>query len=108
MKNSYIAHEGPRPVRRAFVAVLVLAFCASLGFVTAAKLGWDGEQLISTHATGDGWEPAIAADPLSPFVYAGWMQFSGSKVNIAVRVSQDNGVTWGAPQAICSTCGVQP
>jgi len=95
-------------LRLKFVLVLALALCATLGFVRAATAGWDGERLISAQATGNGWEPAIAADPLSPYVYAGWMQFSGNKVNIAVRVSQDNGATWGSPKAICSTCGVQP
>ena len=96
--------------QRAFIPVLVLALCASLRFApntAAATPGWAGEQLISTHATGDGWEPAIAADPYLPYVYAGWMQFSGNKVNIAVRVSADGGATWGTPKPICATCGSQ-
>src|SRR5262245_49105911 len=95
-------------VRPAFVPVLVLVLCASWGLATetsAATPGWAGEQILSTHATGDGWEPAIAADPYSPYVYAGWMQFSGSRVNIAVSVSADGGATWGAPKPICATCG---
>jgi hypothetical protein len=63
---------------------------------SAATAGWLGESKLSNPATGDGWEPAIAADPSAPYVYAGWMQYAGNKVYIAIRVSADGGTTWGA------------
>jgi hypothetical protein len=62
----------------------------------AATAGWMGETKLSSPTTGDGWEPAIAADPTAPYVYAGWMQYAANKVYIAVRVSADGGSTWGA------------
>jgi BNR repeat protein len=63
---------------------------------SAATAGWLGEAKLSNPTTGDGWEPAIAADPSAPYVYAGWMQYAGNKIYIAVRVSADGGSTWGA------------
>jgi hypothetical protein len=63
---------------------------------SAATPGWLGEVKLSNPATGDGWEPAIAADPSAPYVYAGWMQYAGNRINIAFRTSADGGTTWGA------------
>ncbi len=34
----------------------------------AATAGWLGEAKLSSSATGDGWEPSIAADPSTPYV----------------------------------------
>jgi hypothetical protein len=75
--------------------------------VFAATTGWAGETVLSAPATGNGWEPAIAADPSAPYVYAAWMQYQGTRVYIAVRVSADGGTTWGASKALCSACGNQ-
>ena len=58
--------------------------------------GWLGESKLSNPATGDGWEPALAADPSAPYVYAAWMQYAGNKVSISSRVSADGGSTWGS------------
>ncbi len=68
----------------------------------AATAGWAGETLISSSATGDGWEPAIAADPSAPYVYAAWMQYS-NKSTISLRVSSDGGTTWGTAKAIVTS-----
>lgn len=73
----------------------------------AASAGWAGEAIISLPATGDGWEPAIAADPSAPYVYAAWMQYSGAKVQIYYRVSANGGTTWGSASPICATCGTK-
>ena len=71
----------------------------------ASTPGWTGEALISVHATGDGWEPAIAADPSTPYVYAAWMQYMGTKVQIQYKVSANGGATWGNAGPICPSCG---
>jgi hypothetical protein len=96
------AARGRRGRRRA-IGALALA-CSALGLsivpAFAATPGWGGEAIISAPATGDGWEPAIAADPSAPYVYAGWMQYSGAKISIQVRISADGGATWGTPKQI--------
>ncbi len=91
-------------VRRRRVGAAILGIVTSLVLIgsnaSAATPGWLGEVKLSNPATGDGWEPAIAADPSAPYVYAGWMQWAANKLNIAVRVSADGGTTWGAPHNI--------
>ncbi len=86
-------------VRRRRVATAILGIVTSVVLIgsnaSAATPGWLGEVKLSNPATGDGWEPAIAADPSAPYVYAGWMQWAANKLNIAVRVSADGGSTWG-------------
>ena len=79
----------------ALVAVLAIAPAAS-----GATAGWAGESILSSPATGDGWEPAIAADPSAPYVYAAWMQYVGTKIQIQIRISSDNGATWTAPKQL--------
>ncbi len=76
-------------------------------FVTGASgatAGWQGEAIVSSTATGDGWEPAIAADPSAPYVYVAWMQYKGAKVSINIRTSSDGGATFGAAHPICPSC----
>jgi hypothetical protein len=70
----------------------------------AATAGWAGETILSAPSTGNGWEPAIAADPSAPYVYSAWMQYQKSKVYIAIRVSSDGGATWGPSKALCTNC----
>ncbi len=90
--------------RGVLVAVAVLSVSALLGTsAIAATAGWLGEAKLSNSATGDGWEPSIAADPSAPYVYAGWMQYAGAKVSIAYRVSADGGTTWGAVKSLASS-----
>ena len=66
----------------------------------AAAPGWAGEIKLGTEDT---WEPTIAADPSGPYVYAMYNRFGGPKacktcpaIPMLLRVSSDNGVTWGA------------
>ena len=75
-------------VRAAF-AVTLIALAVGVAGVRAATPGWQGESIISSSATGDGWEPAIAADPAAPYVYAAWMQYVGPSVTISLRTSAD-------------------
>ena len=83
-----------RRVLAAFIAI-VTAVVLTGSAASAATAGWLGEAKLSNPATGDGWEPSIAADPSAPYVYAGWMQYAGNKIYIAIRVSADGGSTWG-------------
>jgi hypothetical protein len=79
-----------------------------------AAVGWAGEQPFEASAPDD-WEPAIAADPSSAFVYALVTRYgtgkppgcSGNCPNpwIALRISSDGGVTWGATKALCACKG---
>jgi len=85
--------------------VVVAAVALSLGVVTTtgalgATTGWAGETILSSPASGDGWEPAIAADPSAPYVYAAWMQYIGNKVQIWIRISSDNGATWSTAKQL--------
>ena len=97
------ARTGTRARRGRIAAALIGIFTAVILVgpnAIAATPGWLGESKLSNPATGDGWEPSIAADPSAPFVYAGWMQYQGNKVYIAIRVSADGGSTWGAVKAL--------
>jgi hypothetical protein len=98
-RNRDRATTGAGSRRRRVVATFVATVAAVVligSNASAATAGWLGESKLSNPATGDGWEPAIAADPSAPYVYAGWMQYAGNKVYIAIRVSADGGTTWGA------------
>ena len=90
---------------RAALAVTVIALAVGVAGVRAATAGWQGESIISSPATGDGWEPAIAADPSAPYVYTAWMQYSGPSITISQRTSADGGSTWGAVKPLCASCG---
>ncbi len=69
--------------------------------------GWTTEHAWS--ATKNDWEPAIAADPTSPYVYALATRYSpprrcdGCKIPaIVLRVSADGGKTWQPDRFLCS------
>jgi hypothetical protein len=77
----------------------------------APAAGWAGEQPVDTAA--DDWEPAIAADPHAPYVYALVTRYGTPKIcpgncptpYIALQISADNGVTWGASKPLCACKG---
>jgi hypothetical protein len=100
-----------RPLRPRIAALIVVAVvalaAAGAATVRAATIGWQGEAIVSSPSIGDGWEPAVAADPstTTPYVYTAWMQYSGPSVYIYYRVSADGGATWGAAQRLCGSCG---
>jgi hypothetical protein len=91
--------KASRRLTRRWATAIMVSLVAVLAGTTAATgappAGWAGESILSSPSTGDGWEPAIAADPSAPYVYAGWMQYAGNHVFIAFRVSSDGGATWG-------------
>ena len=90
----------------AVVTVAVLfALAAGRAAVAAPTAGWQGEQLVSVQSIGDGWEPAVAADPTNPYVYTAWMQYASNGVSIYYRVSADGGTTWGTAKPLCASCG---
>src|SRR3954454_24121907 len=69
--------------------------------------GWTGEPVVTPPA--DDWEPAIAADPNSPFVYLETTRYTGPTAcgnqcplpYIMLKVSSDGGATWGPDRYIC-------
>ena len=77
----------------------------------AAAPGWAGEIQIGADDT---WEPSIAADPTGPYVYAMYNGFNRPKackscppIPMLLRVSSDNGVTWGPETYPCPCPGVK-
>ena len=77
----------------------------------AAAPGWVGEFPMDTQ--WDDWEPAIAADPSAPFVYALATRYAAPKPCpgncptpwIALEISTDGGATWSNPKALCACKG---
>jgi hypothetical protein len=78
---------------------------------SAASPGWAGEQPFDSAA--DDWEPAIAADPSAPYVYALATRYGAAKPCpgncptpwMALRVSSDGGATWGPSKPLCACKG---
>jgi hypothetical protein len=77
----------------------------------ATATGFDSQRLWST---GDDWEPAVAVDPGSSWVYQATTRYGGPKAcascsdpAIIVRGSSDGGVTWGADTYICACKNVK-
>lgn len=76
-----------------------------------AAPGWVGEVPFDT--TWDDWEPAIAADPNSPYVYALVTRYGAPKPCpgncptpfIVLEVSADNGATWSEGRPLCACKG---
>jgi hypothetical protein len=77
------------------------------GFVQAPATGWTGASLMNSAA--DDWEPAIATDPSAPYVYSLYTRYGEPKPCqgkcpsplIVLRISQDNGTTWGTERPLC-------
>ena len=77
----------------------------------AAAPGWAGEVPMDTQ--WDDWEPAIAADPNAPYVYALATRYAAPKPCpgncptpwIALEISADGGATWSDPKPLCACKG---
>ena len=72
--------------------------------------GWAGEYVLNAKA--DDWEPAIAADPSSPYVYVVATRYAAKPCPgncpspwMALSVSKDGGATWGAQRPLCACKG---
>ncbi len=69
--------------------------------------GWQGEQRFGA---GNDWEPDIAADPSSDYVYMATTRFGSllcancARPSIIYRVSDDGGHTWGPEKYLCKGC----
>ena len=99
-----------------FAAVVAVGI-ASFGPVPTARaappMRWRGERAISP-AGNDSWEPEVAADPSSSWIYVAYRWHSGPVAckmcpnpPIVVQASPDGGATWNAPAYVCRCQGVQ-
>lgn len=73
-------------------------------FASLTATGWDAERVWSGN---DDWEPAIAADPSSSYVYQMTTRYNGPVPcrgcplpMVAFRASSDGGATWGPDKDI--------
>ena len=78
----------------------------------AAAAGWQSERVWST--TSNDWEPTVATDPSSSWVYQATTRYGGPKAcktcpdpAIILRSSSDGGITWGVDRYLCSCKGVK-
>jgi hypothetical protein len=78
---------------------------------SAAAPGWAGEIKLGVEDT---WEPTIAADPNAAYVYVMYNRFGGPKAckkcpgtPMYVRVSANNGLSWGPEAYLCQCSGVK-
>ncbi len=113
--------EGDDPEAEAEAHVGIPVTKAAQGPITAAEArgmvpaltapGWAGEIKLGVEDT---WEPTIAADPSSAYVYVMYNRFGGPKAcnkcpgtPMYVRVSADNGLSWGPETYLCQCSGVK-
>ena len=103
------AHVGV-PVTKAGQSPITAAEARAMAPAVTAP-GWAGEIKLGVEDT---WEPTIAADPSAPYVYAMYNRFGGPKacnkcpgIPMYVRVSSDNGVSWGPETYLCQCSGVK-
>jgi hypothetical protein len=82
----------------AMVSVVVLSFLFTFYSHAHAAVQFDTEQLWGT-TSNTYWEPTIAADPSSNWVYQLTTNTSASQ--ILFRSSSDGGDTWGSSVNIC-------
>ncbi|MDP9330393.1 MAG: glycoside hydrolase [Actinomycetota bacterium] len=94
----------------ASLSILSLMVAPSLmgmsGAHAAGAAGWSGEKLLS--GIYDSWEPEVAADPSSSYVYVMYNRFDSPQlcprcpyVPMVVQASPDGGATWGDPVYVC-------
>jgi hypothetical protein len=77
------------------------------GIRRAPAPGWAGERIVN--ATGNDWEPAIAADPNAPFVYILHNRYGGDPAcasncpdpAMILHISADGGKTWRPERYLC-------
>jgi len=77
----------------------------------APAAGWAGEALVDP--ASDDWEPAIAADPNSQYVYFLTTRYASTKPcpgncptpYMALYISANNGTTWSSGKPLCACKG---
>ena len=89
----------------------------TVGIVEAVRRepspGWAGERIVNR--TGNDWEPAIAADPMAPFVYILHNRYGGEDAcangcpdpAMILHVSDDGGLTWQPERFLCRCKGIR-
>ena len=75
---------------------------------TLAATGWAGEVQV---ANEDTWEPYVAADPSSGYVYVMYNRFGITckrcpNPQMQIRISSDGGQTWAPEKPMCTCTGV--
>jgi len=79
---------------------------------TNPATGWVGSRLVN--APTDDWEPAVATDPSTPYVYLLTTRYGTNPPDcsshcpspfIAMTTSADGGSTWGEQRALCTCLG---
>ncbi len=107
-------------VRKPLIAVFVTASVLAPSIVgtwpargAPPARAWIGERQISP-AGSDSWEPEVAGDPSSSYVYVAYRWHNGPRAcsrcpnpPIVVQSSSDAGRTWAAPVFVCACPGVQ-
>jgi BNR repeat-like domain len=79
--------------------------------VAAPAPGWSGARVMNPRT--DDWEPAVAADPTSSYVYLLTTRYGEEKPcqgncpipHIAISISDDNGRTWSESEPLCPCKG---
>jgi hypothetical protein len=96
---------------RRLVALEAAREAGTLGVIERIRrqpaLGWAGERIMN--AKGDDWEPAIAADPNSGYVYLLHNRWGGKPAcasncpdpAMIYYVSSDGGATWSGDRYLC-------
>jgi hypothetical protein len=79
---------------------------------SAPAAGWAGEEIVNRR--GNDWEPAVAADPNSPYVYVLHNRYGGKAAcghcpdpAMILHVSSDGGQTWQHERYLCTCRGVR-
>lgn len=81
--------------------------------VRAPAPGWASERILN--GTEDDWEPAIATDPVDPYVYVLHNRYGGEPAcrndcpdpAMILHVSKDGGRTWRPERYLCTCRGVR-
>ncbi|HET7029940.1 MAG TPA: sialidase family protein, partial [Candidatus Limnocylindrales bacterium] len=76
----------------------------------APAAGWAGENVVD--GASDDWEPAIAADPSSSYVYSLVTRYAGKPCSgncpspyISLQISSDGGASWPVNKPLCACKG---
>ena len=100
--------DADRAVAPARIAAAATLPSTGGGPITRAPApGWQSETLWSPK--NDDWEPTVAVDPSSSWVYQATTRYGGDKAckscpdpAIIIRGSSDGGATWSADRFLCS------
>jgi hypothetical protein len=100
------------PVRHGLRAALTLVSCLMFAWVLAPAANAASDTIRMGFCGGDDWEPEIAADQLSNYVYVVWAHFpgdpscdpaSGNPVRVYIQVSANGGRSFGAPHVVADS-----